>query len=547
MNNWLQAMKQWAMWLVGDAPLPGHRSRVFLAWTTATVVTAAVIAIGVPSAIPSSSSASAAPGGRSSLTSNAPSTTQPAAGLTQSAGVPSGVGGPGATSTVPGSSGTNAHLSAGKAGKHKHAKAGKHKHAKAGKHQHAGTTTSTPSASAPIFAVQSAAPTSDPTMPVGPTAILAMSSSAPTPAGTLSSVGPVTTPVTQMAAPPAPLATDAQALVDSALVSWKAPAGAGAGGFDVFAGVAPGMEFPIALNGSVPVAGNSYLVSGLAAGRTYYFTVRARVGGAVSTASNEVSAVPLAAYTPLGHLNGPVVSMASTADGSGYWLATATGAVSPHGTAVDLGGTASLTLAAPIVKIVADPKGADYWQVAADGGVFTHGSAHFEGAASSMNLNSPIVDLVPTADGLGYWEVGADGGVFAYGDAAFAGSLGGTPQASATVGMVADPSTGGYWLISADCTVTGFDAPALALPPGRRPDSPVVAVTGTVDGKGFWAVTRTGSVFAFGDAVFHGPTAPLDPAAPVTAVTVDPAGRGYWLAGADGGVYTFGPPFYGAG
>src|SRR5665213_1480652 len=57
MNNWLQAMKQWAHWLMGDAPLPDGRSKTLLAGT---VAAAAMIAVGVPTAFSSSSSANAA-------------------------------------------------------------------------------------------------------------------------------------------------------------------------------------------------------------------------------------------------------------------------------------------------------------------------------------------------------------------------------------------------------------------------------------------------------------------------------------------------------
>ena len=205
----------------------------------------------------------------------------------------------------------------------------------------------------------------------------------------LAPTDPVDTLVAPATPPPAPLATGAQAFVDSALVTWKPPAGTTATGYDVYVGLSPGMEYPVPLNGANPVVGDSYLVTGLTPGRIYYFTVRGRVAGASSSASNEVSAIPFNAYTPVGTLVGPVISMASTADGTGYWLATASGAISTHGSATDLGSTAGLTLAAPIVKIVADPKADGYWEVAADGGVFAYGDAPFEGAASSLPLVSP--------------------------------------------------------------------------------------------------------------------------------------------------------------
>jgi hypothetical protein len=75
----------------------------------------------------------------------------------------------------------------------------------------------------------------------------------------------------------------------------------------------------------------------------------------------------------------------------------------------------------------------------------------------------------------------------------------------------------------------------------------VVAIAATKDGKGIREVTRSGSVYAFGDASFQGPLAPLDPAAPISSATSDPVSGGYWLLSVDGGVFAFGSAFYGAG
>ena len=114
--------------------------------------------------------------------------------------------------------------------------------------------------------------------------------------------------------------------------------------------------------------------------------------------------------------------------------------------------------------------------------------------------------------------------------------------------MTADAATGGYWLVAADGTVTAFDAPALGPEPDALPVAPVVGTAATADGKGLWEVTRTGAVYAYGDAPFLGPDAPLDPQAPISAITADPAASGgYWLVGVDGGVFAYGAGFYGAG
>jgi hypothetical protein len=108
-------------------------------------------------------------------------------------------------------------------------------------------------------------------------------------------------------------------------------------------------------------------------------------------------------------------------------------------------GTSFLTLNAPIVAIAATPDGGGYWLVAADGGVFTFGDATFEGSLGNLTLNAPIVGIAATPDGGGYWLVAADGGVFTFGDATFEGSDGGTTtQGVSAVGLAA--RAGGYWI-----------------------------------------------------------------------------------------------------
>ena len=66
----------------------------------------------------------------------------------------------------------------------------------------------------------------------------------------------------------------------------------------------------------------------------------------------------------------------------------------------------------PVVGIAATPDGGGYWLVASDGGVFSFGDAHFFGSMGGRHLNQPIVGITPTPDGGGYWLVASDGGIF---------------------------------------------------------------------------------------------------------------------------------------
>jgi hypothetical protein len=106
----------------------------------------------------------------------------------------------------------------------------------------------------------------------------------------------------------------------------------------------------------------------------------------------------------------------------------------------------------PIVGMAATPDGRGYWLVAADGGIFTFGDAGFYGSLGGLTpqrsrgghggharrpgllaggrrrrrlrlrrrpvlrlhggpvLNRPVVGMATTPDGLGYWLVASDGG-----------------------------------------------------------------------------------------------------------------------------------------
>ncbi len=120
-----------------------------------------------------------------------------------------------------------------------------------------------------------------------------------------------------------------------------------------------------------------------------------------------------------------------------YDLVASDGGVFALGDAHFYGSTGSLTLNKPIVGMAATPDGRGYWLVASDGGVFALGDAHFYGSTGSLTLNKPIVGMAATPDGRGYWLVASDGGVFALGDAHFYGSTGSLTLNKPIVGMAA--------------------------------------------------------------------------------------------------------------
>jgi len=206
-----------------------------------------------------------------------------------------------------------------------------------------------------------------------------------------------------------------------------------------------------------------------------------------------------------GHLNSPIVAMAGTPSGKGYWNVAADGGMFSFGDASFHGSMGGRPLARPVVGMAATPDGQGYVEVASDGGLFAFGDAGFYGSTGALHLNRPIVSMAPTPDGRGYWLVASDGGIFAFGDAGFFGSMGGIPINRPIVAMSANGSSG-YWLTAAD-----------------------------------------GGVFSFGTAPFFGSTGSLTLALPIVGMAPGPRGGGYWMAAADGGLFAFGSAgFYGS-
>ena len=161
-------------------------------------------------------------------------------------------------------------------------------------------------------------------------------------------------------------------------------------------------------------------------------------------------------------------------------------------------------LNAPIVGMAATPDGKGYWEVASDGGIFSFGDANFYGSTGGLRLNAPIVGMETTSDGKGYWLVASDGGIFNYGDAGFFGSTGSIRLHQPVVGMAATPDGGGYWMAARDGGVFSFgDAPFYGATPALDL-APVSAITATPDGKGYWEAATDGAVYPHGDAASFG-------------------------------------------
>ncbi|MCZ7526816.1 MAG: CapA family protein [Acidimicrobiia bacterium] len=86
----------------------------------------------------------------------------------------------------------------------------------------------------------------------------------------------------------------------------------------------------------------------------------------------------------------------------------ADGGIFTYGDAAFHGSTGGLRLSQPVVGMAPTPTGNGYWLVAADGGIFTFGDAAFHGSlAGSMPDGVAATSVDPTPTGGGYWVVTA--------------------------------------------------------------------------------------------------------------------------------------------
>jgi hypothetical protein len=263
--------------------------------------------------------------------------------------------------------------------------------------------------------------------------------------------------------------------------------------------------------------------------------------GCGSANVTSVSSVP-------GTTVGPVVGMASTPDGLGYWMVGSDGRVYAYGEAslyaIPGSGYDFIQPNKPIVGMAVTPDGRGYWLVASDGGIFSFGDAVFYGSTGGTPLNKPIVGMTATAGGKGYWLVASDGGIFAYGDAQFFGSTGSIHLNQPVVGMAADDATGGYWLVASDGGIFSYNAPFLGSSGSIRLNKPIVGMEAAPNGSGYRFVASDGGVFCYGPP-FAGSTGSITLNQPITSMAPSGSG-GYWLGAADGGIFNFGTGFYGS-
>ncbi|HYA45368.1 MAG TPA: fibronectin type III domain-containing protein, partial [Acidimicrobiales bacterium] len=382
----------------------------------------------------------------------------------------------------------------------------------------------------------------------------------------------------------------AQAGNSQVSLSWSPPTGGPATGYNVYEATSPGHESGAPLNGTTPVAGTSYAVSGLTNGRRYDFEVTALNAAGEGAPSNEVSAVPAG---PPGAPGAPSVT-----PGNGQvslsWVAPASNGSAITGynvyesTAEGTPGSKVATVAAPTTAytVTGLSNGTTYYfQVTAVNGV---GEGPYSAQVSTVPQASSTPASVPpgpptnvstTAGNMQVslsWVAPASSGssaITGYNvyESTAAGNQGAkiatvpAPTMSYTVAGLSDGTTYYFEVTAVNGTGEGIPSAQVAAtplaPPGylmaasdgrvfpfgkvssyvaSTPTSPVVGIASTPDERGYWLAQSDGGLLAAGDAAMYGSMANYRLNKPVVGIAATPDGRGYWLAGSDGSVFAFG-------
>jgi len=200
-------------------------------------------------------------------------------------------------------------------------------------------------------------------------------------------------------------------------------------------------------------------------------------------------------YKPTNYPAASTVAVDATPSGSGYWTIKSNGRLAEFGDARSLNG--AVRYEKRIRSLTATPSGRGLLLLATDGSVYSRGDAPELGG--DRKSGARWTDVVATPTGDGYWLVGAHGEVTSKGDAVVHGrvrGLGSSVISGAAHGL------GGYWLATKSGRVFAFgDAPSLGGAARDANGSPVVEIAASAGGEGYRLVTKHGKVFSFGDAV----------------------------------------------
>ncbi|MDA8027035.1 MAG: hypothetical protein M0T78_10950, partial [Actinomycetota bacterium] len=80
------------------------------------------------------------------------------------------------------------------------------------------------------------------------------------------------------------------------------------------------------------------------------------------------------------------------------------------------GSTGAMKLNKPIVGMASTPDGKGYWLVASDGGIFTFGDATYQGSMPGAGFTGNAISMAALPNG-GYFILTSDGHLYSFGGA----------------------------------------------------------------------------------------------------------------------------------
>ncbi len=262
-------------------------------------------------------------------------------------------------------------------------------------------------------------------------------------------------------------------------------------------------------------------------------------------------------------------TVVSPTPAAGPAATTASGSRSPTTTTTTTTTTSAPTTTsaatATVPKVSGTVASTGYLMATTHGAVLSYGNVPLSGSVGTVTLAAPVVGIAATPTGDGYWLAGADGGIFSFGAARYSGSIGQLDPSTSPGGansialnqpIVAVSTTWdgkGYWLAAADGGIFAFgDAGYYGSMGGTKLAGAIVGMAPTPDSHGYWLVGADGGIFGFGDAGYYGSASQLNPqrapggtnaanlSTPIVAMAATPDGRGYWFVASGGGIFTFG-------
>ena len=114
-------------------------------------------------------------------------------------------------------------------------------------------------------------------------------------------------------------------------------------------------------------------------------------------------------------LNAPIIAISATPAG-GLLLLGRDGGIFSFGDAAFYGSMGAVRLNGPIIDLAPTPTGHGYWLLGRDGGIFSFGDARFFGSAA--DANETFTSIAVSEGGDGYWLIAENGDVRHFGDAA---------------------------------------------------------------------------------------------------------------------------------